>query len=52
LDQEYKTGGFEDSRLADYRKVREDRNRDTPIFGNRYFFGLGTTYYVNFYVRF
>ena len=52
LDQKYKTGGFEDSRLADYRKVREDQNRDTPVFGNRYFFGFGTTYYVNFYVRF
>ncbi len=52
LNQEYKTGGFEDSRLADYRKVQEDQNRDAPIFGNRYFFGFGTTYYVNFYVRF
>ncbi len=52
LDQKYKTGGFEDSRLADYRKVREDQERDMPIFGNRYFFGYGTTYYVNVYVRF
>lgn len=52
LDQEYKTGGFEDSRLADFRKVREDQSRNRPIFGNRYFFGYGTTYYVNFYVRF
>lgn len=52
LDQKYKTGGFEDSRLADYRKVREDQNRDMPIFGNRYFFGYGTTYYINVYVRF
>ncbi len=52
LNQEYKTGGFEDSRLADYKKVQEDQNRNSPIFGNRYFFGYGTTYYVNVYVRF
>tara|TARA_R110002124_G_scaffold120895_7_gene279158 strand:- start:70626 stop:73445 length:2820 start_codon:yes stop_codon:yes gene_type:complete len=52
LDQEYKTGGFEDSRRASYRQQVEEQARDTPIFGNRYFFGNGTTYYVNVYVRF
>lgn len=52
LGQEYRTGGFEDSRLADYKKVQEDQSRNTPIFGNRYFFGYGTTYYMNVYVRF
>lgn len=52
LDQNYKTGGFEDSRLADYRSLQEEQNRETPVFGNRYFFGYGTTYYLNLYVRF
>lgn len=52
LNQTYKTGGFESSRLADYRKVQEDKNRKLPLFGNRYFFGYGTTYYFNVYVRF
>ncbi len=52
LDQHYKTGGFEDSRLADYKKVQEDQNRNMLIFGNRYFFGYGTTYYANVYIRF
>ena len=52
LDQDYKSGGFESSRLADYQQVLEDQNRDTPIFGSRYFFGNGTTYYINAYVRF
>lgn len=52
LNQEYTTGGFESSRYADYRKVLEDQNRTTPIFGSRYFFGNGTTYYVNAYIRF
>jgi hypothetical protein len=52
FNQEFKTGGFEDSRYADYRKVSEDANRQTPVFGSRYFFGNGTTYYVNAYFRF
>ena len=53
LDQEYITGGFEQSRLATYRDLLEDRNNaGGPVFGNRYFFGNGTTYYLNFYLRF
>lgn len=52
LDQNYKTGGFEDSRRASYRQQVEENKRDTPIFGNRYFFGKGITYYANVYVRF
>jgi len=52
LNQNYKTGGFEDSRRASYRQQVEEQARDTPIFGNRYFFGNGTTYYANVYVRF
>ena len=52
LNQGYRTGGFEDSRRASYRQQVEEQNRDTPIFGNRYFFGNGTTYYANVYVRF
>ena len=52
LDQEYKTGGFEDSRVGDYRSLQEETQRKTPLFGNRYFMGYGTTYYLNVYVRF
>ena len=52
LDQNFVTGGFEDSRRASYRQQVEEQGRDTPIFGNRYFFGNGTTYYLNVYVRF
>jgi hypothetical protein len=53
LNQEYRTGGFEDSRRASYRQQLEEQNRAYgPIFGNRYFFGPGTTYYLNVYVRF
>lgn len=53
LNQDYKTGGFEDSRRASYRQQLEEQNRPYgPIFGNRYFFGSGATYYINIYVRF
>jgi len=53
FNQEYKTGGFEQSRLANFRRLREDKSRENgPIFGPRFFFGNGTTYYLNVYVRF
>lgn len=53
LDQEYKTGGFEQSRRTNFRTRAEDLNRDNgPLFGNRYFFGYGTSYYISAYVRF
>ena len=53
FDEEYKTGGFEQSRLANYNDVLEDKSRQYgPVFGSRYFFGNGTTYYLNVYLRF
>lgn len=53
LNEEYRTGGFEQSRLANYTRLQEDQSRiNGPIFGNRYFFGNGTTYYINVYLRF
>lgn len=53
LDKEFKTGGFEQSRLPKYGRLQEDQTRETgPVFGSRYFYGNGTTYYLNVYVRF
>ncbi len=52
FNQQFKTGGFEDSRRVNYRLAQEEANRETPMFGNRYFFGFGTTYFVNAYIRF
>ncbi|WP_282041931.1 TonB-dependent receptor [Winogradskyella flava] len=53
FDKEYRTGGFEQSRRIDYRnQITEQSNPNGPIFGNRYFYGNGTTYYLNVYVRF
>lgn len=51
--EDYKTGGFEQSRRANFLNRTIDQNRTGgPLFGNRYFFGRGTTYYLNFYLRF
>ncbi len=51
--EEYVTGGFEQGRNTNYRDVLTDKSRPNgPVFGPRYFFGNGTTYYVNVYVRF
>ncbi|WP_369793765.1 carboxypeptidase regulatory-like domain-containing protein [Sediminibacter sp. Hel_I_10] len=53
FNKTYKTGGFEQSRRVDYRSQLEEQTNDNgPLFGNRYFFGNGTTYYLNFYIRF
>ena len=53
FDQNYRTGGFEQSRLATYDRVVEDKSRNTgEVFGSRYFYGYGTTYYLNIYARF
>ena len=53
LDQEYVTGGFEQGRKSNYRDVKEDKSLEYgPVFGPRYFFGTGASYYVNVYVRF
>lgn len=53
LNQSYRTGGFEDSRKAGYpQQIEELSGKGGPLFGNRYFSGYGTTYYLNLYVRF
>ncbi len=52
LDKEYKTGGFEQGRNANFRELRDDASRDTRVFGPKYWYGRGTTYFVNVYFRF
>lgn len=54
FDQEFITGGFEQSRTSNFTDLREDLivNSGGPLFGNRYFYGFGRTYYVNAYIRF
>ncbi len=52
LNTKYKTGGYEQSRNANYRRLLEDKSRDTPLFGSKYWNGYGTTYYLNVYYKF
>jgi len=52
LDVKFKTGGYEQSRNANYRTLLEDQEREQPIFGPRYWYGYGTTFYTHVYVRF
>lgn len=52
LNTTHKTGGYEQSRNANYRTLKEDQERDQPIFGPKYWYGYGTTYYTHIYLRF
>ena len=52
LDKQYKTGGFEQARKANYKTLSADMDNEIRVFGPKYWYGYGTTYYVNLYVRF
>ncbi|EAS20772.1 conserved hypothetical protein [Flavobacteria bacterium BBFL7] len=52
LGKEYRTGGFEQGRLANYQDVLDDSNNPIEVFAPRYFYGNGRTYYLNVYLRF
>ena len=52
LDKEFKTGGFEQGRNANYRELRDDNANPTRVFGNKYWYGRGANYFVNMYLRF
>jgi hypothetical protein len=52
LDEVFKTGGFEQGRNANYRQIRDDKALNRPVFGSKYWYGRGATYFLNAYVRF
>ncbi len=52
LNTTYKTGGYEQSRNVNYTLLKADMERDKPLFGSKYWFGPGTTYYAHVYLRF
>lgn len=52
FNQEYISGGFEQSRNSNFRSVRADLNNPIEVFAPRFFYGNGTTYYANLYFRF
>ena len=51
LNTIYKTGGYEQSRNANYKTLLEDKSRDYPLFGPKYWFGYGTSFYVSINFR-
>jgi hypothetical protein len=52
LDEVFKTGGFEQGRNANFRQLRDDQTLDTPVFGSKYWYGRGATYFLNVNYRF
>ncbi len=52
FDKLYKTGGFEQSRNANYRTLKQDLEREIPIFGPKYWYGTGASYFAMVYIRF
>ena len=52
LDNRYKSGGYEQSRNANFNLLKEDIDSSSRIFGPRYWYGYGRTYYLNIYFRF
>ncbi|WP_136482034.1 carboxypeptidase regulatory-like domain-containing protein [Cognatitamlana onchidii] len=52
LDEVYRTGGFEQRRNANYRQLRDDMALETPVFGPNYWYGRGTTYFINLNLSF
>jgi len=52
LGEKYKTGGFEQSRKGNFEQLKKDSDLNHPLFGNKYWYGRGTSYYINFYLRF
>ncbi|GGG92468.1 TonB-dependent receptor [Polaribacter pacificus] len=48
----YKTGGFEQSRSANFRSLRDDKALDIPVFGAKYWYGRGASYFINLNFRF
>ena len=52
LDKQFKTGGFEQGRNANYQSLKEDRSTPKRRFGPKYWYGRGTTYFLNLSLRF
>lgn len=47
LNTKYKTGGFEQGRNGNYKLLSEDQARKTPLYGSKYWYGYGRTFYLN-----
>lgn len=47
LNKTYKTGGFEQARNANFRRLDQQQSSGTPSFGPKYFYGYGRSYFGN-----
>lgn len=52
LDKLYKSGGYEQARNANFRTLKEDIDRDLPLFSPKYWYGQGTTFFANVSLRY
>lgn len=52
LGQNYNIAGFETPGQLKYDVLLEDANRKKPLYGNRFWKGYGSTYFLNVYYRF
>lgn len=52
LNQEYRTGGYEQGRNSNYKSLLDDVNKDIRVFSPKYWYGYGATYNLNVYIRF
>ena len=52
LNQKFKSGGFEQGRSANYQSLKEDAANPKRVFGPKYWYGRGPTYFLNLNFRF
>ena len=51
LNSFYRTGGFEQSRVSNYSQMTEELERSKPLFGPKYWYSYGTTFFTSVYFR-
>ena len=51
LNQKFKSGGFEQGRSANYQSLKEDAGNPKRVFGPKYWYGRGPTYFLNLNFR-
>ncbi|MEX6626568.1 carboxypeptidase-like regulatory domain-containing protein [Tenacibaculum salmonis] len=52
LNKAYKTGGYEQGRTANYGLESKDNAYGIPVFGTKYWYGRGASYFLNINYRF
>lgn len=49
---DYITGGFEQTRNVKFQSFKEDNDRELPLYGSKYWYTQGRSYFVNLQFRF